>query len=62
MIVASPRKQVVKSPQNEIVKPVPIIKKPKYIVEEEGSIAARLKARKAAASPTSTINTRKVLM
>eukprot|EP00956_Cyclotella_meneghiniana_P018463 scaffold30756_cov39-Cyclotella_meneghiniana.AAC.1 len=60
MIVASPRKQVVKSPQNEIVKPVPIIKKPKYIVEEEGSIAvARLKARKAAASPTSLINARK---
>ena len=38
---------------------MPIIKKPKYTVEEEGSIAARLKARKAAASPTSSINARK---
>jgi single-stranded DNA-binding protein len=56
MIVASPREHVIvsssKSPQKEIVKPVPIIREPKYVAQED-SIAARLKARKAASSPNS---------
>lgn len=49
IIVASPQEQIVKLPPKPIVKPVPIIKEPKYIVEED-SIAARLKARQSAIS------------
>eukprot|EP00956_Cyclotella_meneghiniana_P041156 scaffold216935_cov20-Cyclotella_meneghiniana.AAC.1 len=43
------------SPTKEIVTPAPIIRKPKYVAQEEDSIAARLKARRAASS-TNTVN------
>eukprot|EP00956_Cyclotella_meneghiniana_P018032 scaffold29803_cov40-Cyclotella_meneghiniana.AAC.1 len=45
------------SPTKEIVTPAPIIRKPKYVAQEEDSIAARLKARRAASS-TNTVNAR----
>ena len=47
MIVASPREQVVASPQKPITKPTSILNAPKY-TEREDSIAARIKARRAA--------------
>ena len=54
MIVAWPQKQIVrsptKSPQKEIVQPAPIIREPKYVTQPEDSIAARMKARKAAST------------
>jgi hypothetical protein len=43
MIVASPREQVVASPQKPITKPTSILNAPKY-TEREDSIAARIKA------------------
>eukprot|EP00804_Cyclotella_cryptica_P028276 CCRYP_014613-RA/>CCRYP_014613-RA protein AED:0.37 eAED:0.37 QI:0/0/0/1/0/0/4/0/451 len=46
MIVASPREQVVNSPQKPLAKPKPILKAPTHTVQED-SIAARIKARRA---------------
>jgi hypothetical protein len=49
MIVASPRKQVVKSPQTPLTKPPSILKAPTHTVQED-SIAARIKAHQATQS------------
>ena len=49
MIVASPREQVVKSPQKPLTKPTSILKAPTHAVQED-SIAARIKARQATQS------------
>ena len=52
MIVALPRKQVVESPWQQIVKPIPIIKVTKYTVDPD-SIASNIKARQTT-NPLST--------
>ena len=49
MIVASPREQVVESPQKPTTKPISILKAPTHTVQED-SIAARIKARRATPS------------
>eukprot|EP00956_Cyclotella_meneghiniana_P020860 scaffold37349_cov64-Cyclotella_meneghiniana.AAC.1 len=56
-IVASPQKQIARSPQKDIVRPAPIIRQPKYVAQPEDSIAARMKARRAAGL-TKPVNTR----
>eukprot|EP00804_Cyclotella_cryptica_P008147 CCRYP_004624-RA/>CCRYP_004624-RA protein AED:0.13 eAED:0.13 QI:0/0/0/1/0/0/3/0/1209 len=54
MIVASPREQVVNSPQNPLAKPKPILKALTHTVQED-SIAARIKARHAMQSTAPNI-------
>eukprot|EP00956_Cyclotella_meneghiniana_P036500 scaffold126416_cov88-Cyclotella_meneghiniana.AAC.1 len=56
-IVASPQKQIVRSPPRDIVRPASIVRQPKYVAQPEDSIAARMKARRAAGS-AKPVNTR----